>query len=915
MARRSIEQLCPVGGIAAWLCPSLSLIGQTLAEWTAKQQRPFSALAVASDDTVADKLVALGVPCPVTTDPEVIRRWLHTTSGSIRLVIGTHYSADRLGAALVQARQIAEVLVVDEAHYTAGRTDKRITVVHDVDRFPARRRLHMTATPRIYTTSSADEHLLSMDDPEVFGPVLFDYPFSQAIAEGWLEDYQLAVIGVPHQEALAVLRAADPRATEDVFAAGLHTAAMQVALSKAAVQWDLRRVICFCPRIADAEEFVRTLPRTLAGLDPQHRPPGPLYAAAMSGRQSARSRAADLDRLADPPEGGWTVLAHARVLGQGIDVPAADAVVFTRPKQSTVEIVQGVGRVLRPHPEGRRVSTVLVPILLPDDPHELTDVDDAGDWDTLWQVVRALRAHDDVLAAELDHRRTRIGDYAVDLPEKVVIQLPPGFDDGRWLQQITVRLIRSASSSWWEGLGAAQAFHTEHGHLHAGPGVEVNGYKLGVWLIKQRGLYRRRLLAADRVGALEELGMVWDPREERWQRMLAAARAFRGEHGHLHVPSSGPQAELATWLSDRRSERRREQLAPERAQDLAEIDQLWDRPGDSRGLAAAIGFHAEHGHLRVPAGHREAGIDLGDFLTAKRTEAAEGTLHPEVRTRLDAMGIRWRRQRRSWADQLVAVRAFRGEHGHLRVREVLPEDPAGLAEWLVMQRHQHRKGRLALDQVAALDALGFDWELPPHSSWDTGLAAAQVFHRRTGHLQVPRGHREGSVALDEWLTRRRSEHRAGTLTPAHVAALEALGIVWDPRGTQEDTALAAARAYHRQHGNLLVPATYRTEAGFALGEWIRTQRKRRVQNRLPESRERALDELGMVWELKAHTMQIAMTAVRAYHARHGHLRVPVNYRTPEGFGLGDWLRKRRRRRDDLPAEVVAELTALGVAWT
>lgn len=118
----------------------------------------------------------------------------------MRLVVTTHRSASLLGDALTTARVLAEVLVVDEAHHSAGRDDKHIACLHDDTSFPARRRLYLTATPR--GNDIDDQHTLSMTDPAVFGPVLHRYTFAQAIADGWLDDYRIAVIGVTRAEIL-----------------------------------------------------------------------------------------------------------------------------------------------------------------------------------------------------------------------------------------------------------------------------------------------------------------------------------------------------------------------------------------------------------------------------------------------------------------------------------------------------------------------------------------------------------------------------------------------------------------------------------------------------------------------------------------------------------------------------------------
>lgn len=920
VAIRAAEKLCPAGGIVGVLCPSLALVAQTLESWQRSAERGFAALVVAGDKTVADSPVDVtDLPCPVTTDPEAIHSWLHTSQADIRLVISTHISADRLGEALLAARLSAAVIVIDEAHHTAGLRDKHTSLIHDDRRLPADRRLYMTATPRLLADGRDidDAAILAMDESDVFGPVLSNYPFAQAIEEGWLDDYRLVVIGVARRDVLAALREIDPESVGDAFSPSLRMAAVQVALAQAAAEWNLRRVIAFCPRIADAALFARTLPRAVAAAPQQ--PAGPLHSGLVTGLQTFRQRNIELGRLADPPAEGWTVLSNARVLAEGVDVPAVDGVVFTRPKRSTVEIVQAVGRALRPHPDGRQTATVLVPILLPDDPHELTDVDDAAEYETLWQVVRALRAHDEVLAAELDRNRAKFGGsggYSTQLPQRLVVRLPAEFEGDRWLQHLSVRIVRSATSAWWEGFGAAEGFQQEHGHLDAPAGyVTESGFRLGDWIVTQRFLHRRLMLRRDRVTELERLGITWDPRQAQWEAMVAAATDFFAENGHLGVRQEKSKSGLGGWLVDRRREYRAGTLAADRVAQLVAVDPLWHDGGLSRGLAAARLFHAAHGHLQVPARHRELDLDLSHWVATQRRTRRGKHLEPHIEEVLTGLGFQWTTAADRGAELLDAARRFHREHGHLDTSSAAGHDAAELSGWLSSQRALYRRGELDPARTAALTELGIDWSSPGERSWDTGLVAASSFAARTGGLKVPPDHRENGVDLASWVERQRAARRQGRLSDEQVETLTALGIDWEPR-PGPGRGLAAARTYLADQGDLWVPPGYRTADGFPLGQWVRTQRQLRRMDALAEELVRQLDDLGMIWEPAAARTAQGLAAARDFYRDNGHLRVSPTYRTPEGFALGNWIRKRRddRRIGRLTGSLETELDALDMVW-
>ena len=256
-------RLCPPGGIVVIACPTVALLAQTLA---VVGPSTTTTLAVCSDDTVADTAVHTSdLPTTVTTDPDTIGSWLRQTATGVRLIVTTHRSAGLLGQALISAEHVADVLVVDEAHHSAGRGDKHLALVHTDRTFPARRRLYLTATPRIDDTD--DDTGLSMDDADVFGPILYRYTFAQAIADGWLDDYRIAVVGVSRTDLLPLIReltvpSPDPRTGRD---GPLRTAMVAAALVRAAAEFDLRRTIVYTPRIANSRAVVAALAPVTTG--------------------------------------------------------------------------------------------------------------------------------------------------------------------------------------------------------------------------------------------------------------------------------------------------------------------------------------------------------------------------------------------------------------------------------------------------------------------------------------------------------------------------------------------------------------------------------------------------------------------------------------------------------------------------
>lgn len=707
-------------GLVVVACPSLALVAQTLGVWR-RAGIPDAVMAVCSDATVADTdAYASQMHCPVTTNAEQIAGWLRDSHRvNLRLVLVTHKSALVLGRGVKAADQVVDLLIVDEAHRTAGSHTKQAAALHHDAALPARRRLYMTATPRVLTAAGQGGIVtgLSMDDPDTYGPRLFTYPFDAAITDGWLDDYRVVVLGVTRREVHDLLREVHEDAVLEPGGASLPTMVAQTALIKTAAEYRLRRILVFTNLVKESQEFATTLGEMLEHIPVQERPKGLLTAVHVDGTHDVGQRQAALNQLIDPPEDGWAVVSNPGCLSEGVDVPVVDAVVFARRKESETDIVQAVGRALRRNPRGSGIATILVPVLL-DDPGNASDIDEK--WATLCQVIRALRAHDAALGIHLDEQRARRGARtdpgrthsdpgadALTLPPQVLLRLPDGYGLPEVLRHIAVRVLHETTDPWWEVFGQVRAYHATHGRL---PGIDHP--RLANWQFLQRRQYAKHNLDAQQIAALESIGFAWSPRNQSRER----------------------------------------------------------------GLLAAQEFHRQHGHLTVPCNHVVNGVDLYVYLAHQRRRDKQGKLPAEVKAELTRMGLRFdAKSGVTWPDAYQFAVTYHQEHHHLRVPRGATVGDFDLYAWVCLQRQQRRAGKLKPDQIAKLDALDMIWDID-QAKWDHNFAAAMAFAKREGHLKPRPGHREGDVRLYAWLGHQLKLYRDGRLTTERAHRLISIGM-------------------------------------------------------------------------------------------------------------------------------------------
>lgn len=446
------EDFVGIGGSVLVLVPSISLLSQTIKEWTADSSIPIKVYGVCSDAKAGrrretEDISPYDLTIPATTDTQTLVRNFkkNKSKDSMNVVFSTYQSIEIVQKAQKKGIGKFDLIIADEAHRTTGITrigeeDSHFTRVHDEKYLLASKRLYMTATPRMYgdtakaKANAAEAWLASMDDYDTYGEEFYRLGFYEAVQRDLLTDYKVIVLTVDEK---AVASAFQQQLADSNHELKLDEATRIVGCLNAFAKHDpkneyfvndsipMKRVVAFSNTINSSKRFKEIFSEVserfkaftnsdlAISVDVDH----------VDGSFNSDKRDSLLGWLkSNPPASVCNVLSNARCLTEGVDVPSLDAVVFLEPRNSMVDVVQAVGRVMRKNID-KKYGYVIIPIGIPADISPEEALGDNKRYAAVWQVLNALRSHDERLNAVINKL-----DLNNEAPEIIEI-VPVGFEE------------------------------------------------------------------------------------------------------------------------------------------------------------------------------------------------------------------------------------------------------------------------------------------------------------------------------------------------------------------------------------------------------------------------------------------------------------------------------------------------------
>ncbi|WP_445725593.1 Helicase associated domain protein [Flavobacterium sp.] len=708
------------------LVPSLALLKQIKNDWAEQRSTDYKYMCVCSEKDIdkdrPDSVIVhtFEISGLVSTDPIIVSNFINEEGSKV--IFSTYQSLKVIQEACEENEKFSfDLIICDEAHRTTGSKNKNVfTLVHYNDKIPSKKRLYMTATPKVVSTSfkaklGGDYELLcDMNNPSLYGEEAFRMTFGEAIEQGILVDYKIIGIGVTDKQIKEFIDRHNFLGDYSVTDLA-HNFALELVMKK----YNAFHALSFHSKVALAKGFSERHSEFF----------NEVYSKYVAGKQSTTYRARVLNEFKKSKRG---IVSNARCLTEGVDVPTIDLIYFCDPKTSKIDIVQASGRALRISKiNNKKMGYIVVPIFHHIEENLEAEIKRKPIFNHLIQVVRSLCDQDERLQAYIDkiafekgkNENSKIEIDFSDNEAERVIRLE-GLEN-KLKNVLFDEIIEKTRTLWEVRFMQLLNFQKENNHLNV---LKGDYPKLHNWMSELRRYNRGNKLDSKKKERLNEIGFDWKSETSRevtdideiWWSSFEKLVDYHKKHGNCDVPAKySEDRPFGTWVVTQRRNLKINNISQDRIDLLNELNFKWKGRGGvfEKFIERLEEFKSKYGHTMVQTGSEDF-PKLAKWTNRYRTilnngvvkedgsvKHSAGTLTKQQINKLFELGFKKSAGRLDWEGHYNELKTYFEQHGHSSPKQ---SDDLDLYHWCY--RVREKQDDLTKNKKELLEKINFNFK-------------------------------------------------------------------------------------------------------------------------------------------------------------------------------------------------------------
>jgi len=689
--------------------PSLYLLSQFYSDWVNQsyaEKNKIHYILIGSDADVDEEIKYKSNGLILNTDPKSIRQYIKSIAPQDKLVvISTYQSADKLAEA---CRGIEfDFSIFDEAHKTVGQADKKFNLMLTNKYLQIKKRMFMTATPKIYNGDLDAEDIISMDNKNIYGHNVFTYDTSEAIRDKRLVDYQVISLYAKNADIVKAIKTNKLVKFQDEFDADANYVGIIIILLKKIHDNTCKHLITYHNKVSSARKFAEIL-ETINNLLYNDE----ILVGHLNGSTSMTKRTKIIKDFALSKK---AILCSARVLNEGVNIPVVDSVCFVDPRFSTIDIIQCIGRSLRLH-EGKNMAHIIVPIFI-------NNFEDNFDKDAHGNVIRILKSLKNTDSGVIEYFKMRAnGNYG---GRKIVVneffeeKYCKEIDLDEWNTMISGNIWKVTDSFECMYEKVKQWIEENNGKIPSMMSKNQIEKGLGYWCSDKRKFYKKGKLSQDTIMKLESIS-TWYWKIDTFNKQLRELKNWV-ENNDGKIPSAHAsdtiEKNLGSWCNNKRIGYKKGILSKEKIDELEHITTWYWKREDTfyERYEEVENWVNENGKIPSAKSKNQVEKSLGTWCSNKRKNYRIGILTEKQISDLNKIK-HW-----YWPDDTVKeVKTFDATFAELkefvekngRIPTYGSKDlvEKNLGAWCTSRRMNYKKGTLTKEKIKKLEQLpGWYW--------------------------------------------------------------------------------------------------------------------------------------------------------------------------------------------------------------